>query len=134
MTEPRKPKLLMVDDEPTIVEFTRKIYEKKGYLTFGATDGPGAVAIFQRERPEVTLIDVHMPFSPFDGVETLRRIKEIDKSTCCIMLSRITEKLFVEHSRKYGASAYIRKPFDIEVIDEAIAEATSKPAPPPEHP
>lgn len=115
-------KLLIVDDEPTIVEFTQRIYEKKGYVTFGATDGVTAVEIFKKERPEINLIDIHMPYSPIDGVEVLRQIKEIDPKATCIMVSRITEKQKVEDSKKYGASAYILKPLDLDELDKAIAE------------
>lgn len=118
------PKLLIVDDEPTIVEYVQKIYQKKGFTTFGATDGIAAVEIFKKERPEVNLIDIHMPFSPIDGVETLRRIKEVDKDACCIMVTRITEKDKVEESKKYGASAYILKPLELEELDKAISQVT----------
>lgn len=119
-----QPKLLIVDDEPDIVVYTRKIYEKKGFITFGATDGIAAVEIFKKERPQVNLIDIHMPFSPIDGVETLRRIKEIDKEAVCIMVTRITEKPKIEESKKYGANAYLLKPIAIEDLDKAIAEVT----------
>lgn len=118
------PKLLIVDDEPTIVEFVQKIYQKKGFTTFGATDGIAAVEVFKKERPEVSLIDIHMPFSPIDGVETLRRIKEIDKDAVCIMVTRITEKQKVEESKKFGASAYILKPLELEELDKAISQVT----------
>lgn len=115
-------KLLVVDDEPTIVEFTQRIYEKKGFLTFGATDGVAAVEIFKKERPDINLIDIHMPYSAIDGVEVLRQIKEVNPKAVCIMVSRITEKQKVEDSRKYGASAYILKPLDLDELDKAIAE------------
>ena len=85
-------KLLVVDDEEGIVDFTKKFYSRKGFTTFGATDGITAVEIFQKERPQINLIDVHMPYSPIDGIETLKRIKEIDKNAICIMVTRITEK------------------------------------------
>ena len=121
-----QPKLLIVDDEPTIVEFTQKIYEKKGYLTVGATDGVTAVEIFKKERPQINLIDIHMPYSAIDGVEVLRRIKEIDPNAACIMVTRITEKQKVEDSKRYGASAYILKPLDLDELDKAIAEVTKE--------
>ncbi len=125
--EQNKPlKLLIVDDEPTIVEFTQKIYQKQGYTTLGATDGITAVNLYQKERPDVSLIDIHMPFSEIDGVETLRRIKEIDKNAVCIMVTRITEKDKVADSKKYGASAYVLKPLDLEDLDRAIEEALNK--------
>jgi DNA-binding response OmpR family regulator len=116
-------KLLIVDDEPAIVDFTQKIYSRKGFTTFGATDGIDGVEVFKKERPTVTLIDVHMPYSPIDGVETLRRIKEIDKNAVCIMVTRITEKDKVEQCRQLGASAYLLKPFEIEDLDKAISES-----------
>lgn len=116
-------KLLVVDDEPTIVEFTQKIYEKKGYTTFGAADGPTAVELFKKEHPDINLIDIHMPLSTFDGVEVLRQIKEVDPKAVCIMVTRVTEKKKVEDSKKYGASAYILKPLDLDELDKAIAEA-----------
>lgn len=124
MSEQKQPKLLIVDDEPTIVEFTQKIYQKKGFITFGADDGITAVEIFKAERPEVNLIDVHMPFSPIDGAETLRRIKEIDKNACCIMISRVTDKKRVEACRENGASAYLLKPFELDELDKTITEIT----------
>jgi CheY-like chemotaxis protein len=117
-------KLLIVDDEPGIVDLIKKIYRQKGYITFGAGDGIAAVEIYQKEQPTVTLIDVHMPYSPIDGVETLQRIKAINPVAVCIMLSRITDPEKVEASRAAGASAYILKPMEIEDVDQAIFEAT----------
>lgn len=116
-------KLLVVDDEEGIVDFIKKIYARKGFITFGATDGVTAVEIFQKERPQISLIDIHMPYSPIDGVETLKRIKEIDKNAICIMVTRITEKDKVEGSRNYGAFAYLLKPMDLEELDGAINAA-----------
>lgn len=118
-------KLLVVDDEAGIVDFTKKIYARKGFITFGATDGVTAVEIFQKERPQINLIDVHMPFSPIDGIETLRRIKEIDKDAICIMVTRITEKDSVERARQYGASAYVLKPLELEELDKVISETAN---------
>jgi DNA-binding response OmpR family regulator len=126
MNESQSLKLLVVDDEPGVVDFTRKIYQRKGFLTFGATDGITAVEIFQKERPQISLIDIHMPYSPIDGVETLRRIKEIDKKAIYIMVTRITEKDKVESSRQLGAFAYLLKPMELEELDAAIESAKAK--------
>lgn len=123
MDEQKQLKLLVVDDEEGIVDFTQRIYKRKGFITFGATDGVTAVDIFQRERPHISLIDVHMPYSPIDGIETLRRIKEIDKNAVCIIVTRITEKDKVEQAKKLGASAYILKPLELEELDKVISEA-----------
>ncbi|MFA5276745.1 MAG: response regulator [Candidatus Omnitrophota bacterium] len=123
MDEQKKLKLLVIDDEAGIVDFTKKIYSRKGFITFGATDGISAVEIFQKEKPEVNLIDVHMPYSPIDGIETLKRIKEIDKNAICIMVTRITERGTVEEARRLGAAAYVLKPLEIAELDKVISEA-----------
>jgi len=121
--EDKPLKLLVVDDEEGIVDYIKKIYSRKGFVTFGATDGISAVDIFNKEKPRVNLIDIHMPYSPIDGVEVLRRIKEIDKDAVCIMVTRVTEKEKVEQSRRLGAAAYILKPLELEELDKAISEA-----------
>ncbi|MGD0336356.1 MAG: response regulator [Candidatus Omnitrophota bacterium] len=115
-------KLLIVDDEDGIVDYTKKIYSRKGFTTFGATDGIAAVELYLKEHPAISLIDVHMPFSPIDGIETLRRIKEIDKDAICIMVTRITETKSIELARQYGANAYILKPLEIGELDKVISE------------
>ena len=123
MKKTKEPlKLLVVDDEEGIVDYTKKIYSRKGFLTFGATNGVTGVEIFKKEKPGICLIDVHMPYSQINGIETLRQIKEIDKKAICIMVTRITEKDKVEQARAYGASAYILKPLELEELDKVISE------------
>jgi len=119
-------KLLIVDDEEGIVEMIQKIYKKQGFVTFGAADGLTAVEIFQKERPQINFIDVHMPFSSIDGVETLKRIKEIDKNANCVMLTRIFDDKTILTTKALGAMHYITKPFEIEDLDKCVNEVQSK--------
>ncbi|MDD4910106.1 MAG: response regulator [Candidatus Omnitrophica bacterium] len=126
MNKQKSLKFLVIDDEEGIVDYTQKIYKKRGYAVFGAVDGLKGVEIFEKERPEITLIDVHMPLSPIDGVETLKRIKKIDNNAICIMVTRITERDKVDASKQLGAFAYLLKPLDIEDIDRVINEAREK--------
>lgn len=119
-------KLLVVDDEEGIVDFTTRIYARKGFITFGATDGIKAVEIFEKERPNISLIDVHMPYSPIDGIETLKRIKNIDKNAICIMVTRITEQDTVAVAKEFGANAYVLKPLEMEDLDKVIADVLKK--------
>ena len=119
-------KLLVVDDEPGIVDFTEKIYARRGFVTFGATDGIAAVEIFQKERPEISLIDIHMPYSLIDGIETLRRIKQINPNACCIMITRITDNEAVRQAKALGALRYVTKPLELADLDKVIEEAKEK--------
>jgi len=119
-------KILFVDDEESILDMLLKIYAKKGFAVFSATDGIKAVELYEKERPLIAFIDVHMPFSPIDGLETLRRIKVIDKEASCVMLTRILEADFIAKAKASGALHYIRKPFELEDIDNCIEEVKAK--------
>jgi CheY-like chemotaxis protein len=121
-----KLKLLIVDDEEGIIDMFEHIYRDKGYTVFSATDGIKAVEIFQKERPDVVFIDVHMPFSPIDGNQTLERIKKIDKDANCVMTSRIEEPPVVAKSKALGALHYLSKPYEIDDLDECIEEIREK--------
>ncbi len=123
MGEPKKLKLMVVDDEPGIVDFVKKIYSRKGFITLGVSDGQSAVEVFKLERPHISLIDIHMPFSAIDGVETLRRIKEIDDNALCIMVTRVSDKDKIESARQLKAFAYLLKPMNLEELDSAITLA-----------
>lgn len=125
MGENQGLKLLAIDDEEGIVHFIKKLYDRRGFVTFVATDGVTGVEIFKKERPLVTLIDVHMPDSPIDGIETLRQIKAVDKDAICIMVTFITENEPVRQSRELGAAAYLLKPFEIKDLDKVISEVAN---------
>ncbi len=116
-------KLLIIDDEEGIVRLIQRLYNKEGFATFGAADGVTAVDIFSKENPDITLIDVHMPYSPIDGIETLKRIKDINKEAICIMVTRITDKDKVEEAKRLGAFRYITKPLGVEDLDKVVNEA-----------
>mgnify|MGYP001595051019 FL=1 len=119
-------KILIVDDEHGIVFMVEKIYKKRDFIVFGANDGAKAVEIFEKERPNLVFIDIHMPYSPFDGIETLKRIKQIDKNANCVMLTRIYDNMSISQTKELGAMHYITKPFQTEDLDRCISEIQSK--------
>jgi DNA-binding response OmpR family regulator len=119
-------KILIVDDEYGIVFMVEKIYKKRGFIVFGASDGIKAVEIFEKEHPDLIFIDIHMPFSPIDGVETLERIKKIDNNANCVMLTRIYDNISISQTKRLGAMHYITKPFMTEDLDKCINEVQSK--------
>ena len=116
-------KVLVLDDEEGIADFMQKILQLRGYTAFMETDGIGAVNFFKAERPDITLIDVDLGYCEIDGVEVLRRIKEVDKEAVCIMVTRITEESSVKKSQELGAMHYLLKPLDSKDVVAAVNEA-----------
>jgi len=116
-----KNKILIVDDEEGICEFMQEMFERKGCKVFTASDDQTALGVFEKEKPQVCLLDVHMPFSPFDGVELLKFLKAVEPNTTCVMLSRVDDMRKVEEAKKLGANKYIFKPIADE-LDDLIKE------------
>ena len=116
-------KVLVIDDEEGLADFMQRILSLKGYAAFMETDGIGAVNFFKNERPDIVLIDIDLGYSEVDGVEVLKRIKEIDKNAVCIMVTRITDEESVKKSKEYGAMHYLLKPLDSKDIVAAVNEA-----------
>src|SRR6188474_1960268 len=67
-------KILLVDDEPDIVEFLSYNLKKEGYQVLTASNGKDAITIAKREVPHLIVLDVMMP--DMDGIETCREIRE----------------------------------------------------------
>lgn len=118
-------KILVVDDEEDIAHFTAKILEYDGFKALKAMDGAQALEIFEKERPHICLIDVHLGYSKIDGMEVLRKIKETDKNTECIMITRITDKNTIAEAKKLGVKEYLLKPLASEQWLEKVHAAAN---------
>ncbi len=110
MSEKQKIKVLVVDDEPDIVEILTYNLQKEGYSVEAANDGIKAVKIAAKFQPDVILLDIMMPNQ--DGVETCRQLREIPelKSTFIIFLTARSEEYSEIAAFDVGADDYITKP------------------------
>ncbi|MBU4200386.1 MAG: GxxExxY protein [Verrucomicrobia bacterium] len=80
-----RKKILIIDDEPDMVEIMVELITDQGYQTFGATNGADGIIINEKENPDLIILDLHMP--GMDGMETLRQIRKKDGKVRVIILS-----------------------------------------------
>ena len=106
-------KILIADDDKNICELLRLYLAKEGYETVIANDGEAAVAAFEKEKPNMVLLDVMMP--KMDGWEVCRRIRAAD-NTPVIMLTAKGETFDKVLGLELGADDYVVKPFDAKEI------------------
>jgi two-component system chemotaxis response regulator CheY len=100
--------VLIVDDESHIRKYVGLILRQFAQLTIiEAANGEEALGAYERERPQLVLLDVNMPH--MDGIETLRRLKEIDPTCSVIMLTSLANRKTVEEALALGALDYLRK-------------------------
>ncbi|MGH9188781.1 MAG: response regulator transcription factor [Acidimicrobiales bacterium] len=114
--------VLVIDDDPVILELLRVNFEIEGFEVITATDGEEGLARAQADHPDVVISDVMMPRS--DGLELLSQLKgdPDTESLPVILLSAKAQKSEIQHGLDMGADDYITKPFDpILLIDRLNA-------------
>ncbi len=82
--------VLVVDDEPGMVDLLKWFLASKGHTVSTAADGPEALQKVQDERPDAVLLDINLP--RMNGLEVLRRIRESDPEVGVIMVSGLSDK------------------------------------------
>jgi len=117
--------VLVIDDDPVILELLRVNFEIEGFDVISATDGEEGFKLAQSEQPDAVISDIMMPRR--DGLQLLTDLKR-DPSTehlPVILLSAKAQKSEVQQGLDMGADDYITKPFDpLELIDRLNAVMT----------
>ncbi|MCR6657203.1 MAG: response regulator transcription factor [Opitutus sp.] len=117
--------ILLIDDEAHIRKFVGLILKQQlGNPTIlEAANGQEGIDAYQRESPDLVLLDISMPV--MDGLQTLRRLKEIDPDCLVVMLTSMANRQTVEDAQVHGAVNYIRKDTPKEEIARAIAQTVA---------
>ncbi|MBV7440496.1 response regulator transcription factor [Weeksellaceae bacterium TAE3-ERU29] len=116
----KKQKILLVDDEPDILEFLSYNLEKAGYKVETALNGTEGVKKAKVMKPNLILLDIMMP--EMDGIEACSQIRKIDSlaNTLIVFLSARTEEFTQLAGYEVGANDYITKPIKPKVLVSKI--------------
>ena len=117
-------KVLVIDDERPILEMLELSLRSEGYEVLTAENGEIALELFMEHRPKLVLTDIKMP--GIDGLEVLRRIKDIDDEVEVIVITGHGDMNTAVSALKYGASDFVTKPLRDEVLMVAIERANKK--------
>jgi len=101
-------KVLIVDDEPRIVDGVRKYFEQAGFDVLAAYDGPAGLATARREQPDLIVLDLMLP--GMDGLDVCRELRRESNVPIIMLTARVeeTDKLI---GLELGADDYLTKPF-----------------------
>jgi two-component system nitrogen regulation response regulator NtrX len=100
------------------------ILEYEGYEVLEAASGPEGVALAEREAPDLVFLDVKMP--GMDGLDALRKLKEMDESVPVVMISGHATVQTAVEATKAGAMDFIEKPFGTERVLVTIRNALTQ--------
>ncbi len=119
MSRPRR--ILIVDDDTSIVGLLQQFFESTGYHVEFALHGGDALTLIQHDPPDVVLLDIAMP--GLDGVQVLQRILALEAAPPVIIVTGHEEGALSVQTRAMGAFDYITKPFDLSRLSRAVAAA-----------
>ena len=100
--------VLIVDDEPALVDVLEQYLRDDGFAVVRAADGPTAVELFEQHRPDLVVLDINLP--GFPGTEVLRRVRAI-RDVPVIMLTARVDEVDRVVGLELGADDYVGKPF-----------------------
>lgn len=116
----RSSTILLVDDEPTIRDLTRRILALEGYTVLEAGDGETALELFAANTPDLVLLDVMMP--GIDGIETCRRIQALPNGVTIpiLIVTALEDQNTLRRAFEAGATDFITKPVQWVVMKHRI--------------
>jgi DNA-binding response OmpR family regulator len=115
-----KTKILVVDDEPNIVQTLKDRLEMNDYIVFTACNGQEGLEVAKQESPDLILLDVIMPI--MDGHEALEKLRQAEwgKNISVIMLTARSQAQDISRAKACDIEDYIIKPFDLSELLEKI--------------
>ncbi|MBI4248910.1 MAG: response regulator transcription factor [Elusimicrobia bacterium] len=122
-----KKSILVVDDEPALRGLLKRALENKGFYVLPAADGQTALDSILAHRPDMVLLDLHLP--EMSGMEVCRRIRQAASALGYIPIIVITG-ISLEEAKSSGIQAddYVGKPFDLEDLLSRITRLLQEPS------
>ena len=119
-------KLLIVDDEADVREFAANFFRKRKIEVLTAASGEEALDLLKNHKPHLVLLDIKM--GGIDGIETLRRIREIDQGSKVIMVTgrKPEDDEAFNKCSQLGALDYVHKPLELDELEKIVLKELPK--------
>lgn len=114
-------KILVIDDEHSILETLEMFLSEKGHTVYTAPTGDDGLALFARHQPDLVILDIRLPDR--DGLDILSQIQHSASPAKVIMITAFQDMETTIQAMKHGAYDYIHKPLDIDDLEKAIKHA-----------
>jgi two-component system response regulator ResD len=131
MVDSSHSSVLVVDDEPTILDVVGRYMKRAGYETHRAADGPEALRVAAEHRPDLVVLDLMLP--GIDGIEVMRQLHEApDPRIAVILLTARGEESDRLVGLRQGADDYVVKPFSPAELVARVGAVLRRVSPPDE--
>jgi len=114
-----KKTILLVDDDPEILNAMRAVFDKRGYRVVTASDGNMGLAVAERDAPDLVIVDMMMPKK--SGFLVLEKLKTRNRETPRVIMITANEgSRHRAYAEMLGVDDYIRKPFAMDRLLESV--------------
>jgi len=117
-------KILIVDDS-LFMRMTLRNNLIEEYEIVEADSGTEALEQFEKEKPDLILLDIVMPQGEEEGIRVLKEIMKNNPQACVVMITAVGQEAIIEECKKLGAKDYIVKPFDEKLVNETVEKYLS---------
>jgi CheY-like chemotaxis protein len=118
-----KGKVLVVDDEESVLDVASRLVEKAGYTAVKARDGDEAIAILRERTGEITMALVDASLPRISGEQTMRELRHLSPRLPLILMSGYSETDVVSDARSVGIVGFLQKPFRLPAIIDILQRA-----------
>jgi signal transduction histidine kinase/DNA-binding response OmpR family regulator len=112
------PRILVVDDEPSVIEVFREFLISQGYELFVATTGEESLRLISELRPDIILTDINLP--GLSGLDVMRHAKSLDPEVAVIVVTGYASAATAIDALRQGAYDYVTKPFDLDEVHQIV--------------
>ena len=122
--------ILVIDDEPMIVELVKRFLRHGGYNVITASNGSTGITQFETQNPDLIVLDIAMP--EMSGIDVTRRIREIEAErqlprTPIILLTAYARSFFLPAGSEAGIDSYLTKPITTDQLLEHVYRFLGQP-------
>ena len=116
--------ILVVDDQLGVRRLLHEMFKEDQYSVEMAADGIDAIELMQSFHPDLILMDMKMP--GMNGIETLRKIRALDKKVEVIMMTAYGDAQNMDQAKELDVTHYMSKPFDLFELRDKVKMILSK--------
>jgi len=116
---------ILIADDSLFMRMTLRNNLIEEYEIVEADSGAEALEQFEKEKPDLVLLDIVMPQGEEEGVRVLKEIMENNPKAQVVMITAVGQEAIIEECKKLGAKDYIVKPFDEKRVKETIEKYLS---------
>lgn len=113
--------ILLVDDDQEVLSLLGGFFQDRGWQVQRAAEAQGALALYERERPDLVLLEVRLP--GVSGLQLLEVLRSRDPDAAVIMLTREADVPSAVEAMRLGAESFLARPFDLSHVEAAAERA-----------